>query len=166
MCFTWRQSCSEVWYQMSFVFLLQRNTFITFITCKYGLNPQYDGLYNQLWLTRFWSRKGGSRPPPPNENWTFLNLRIKITKNRHWTLLVNRIIARAPFWKMFWIRLCIYGIFLKIYSRYTLFFIGWDNTFYLGKGGGICYFSWVWRKMIILHKLTYSTYIVIVNTPK
>lgn len=29
------------------------------------------------------------------------------------------------------------GIFLKIYSRYTLFFIGWDNTFYLGKGGGV-----------------------------
>lgn len=82
-------------------------------------------------------QEGGIQTPP---QWKFNLFKFKITKNRHWTLLVNRIIARAPFWKMFWIRLCIYGIFLKIYSRYTLFYIGWDNTFYLGKGGGYMLF--------------------------
>lgn len=134
-----------------FLFLLQRN-----FQWKYGLHPQYDGLYDQLWLTRFWSRKGGIQTPPPsNENSTFLNLRIKITKNRHQTLLVNRIISWGPFWKMFWIRLCIYGIFLKIDSRHTLFFIG-NMRLFLG-GGGIFYFARVWRKMIILHVLIRPT---------
>lgn len=89
--------------------------------------------------------------PDENSNSTLhvFNLRIKITENRHRTLLISRIISRTLSWKMFWIRLCIYRIFLKFCSRYTLFFIGWDDTFFWGGVHAIC--ARVWRKMIIWH---------------
>lgn len=80
--------------------------------------------------------------PDPPFQWKFnlFNLRIKITKNRHQTLLVNRIISWGPFWKMFWIHLCIYGIFLKIDSRYTLFFFIERKRFFIWGGGGCILF--------------------------
>lgn len=111
-------------------------------------------------------QEGGIQTPPPsNENSTFLNLRIKITKNRHQTLLVNRIISWGPFWKMFWIRLCLYGIFLKIDSRYTLFFYRDDETFFFAGGGGYILFCPSLEEDDNFAR-TYSTYIVIVNTQK
>lgn len=89
----------------------------------------------------------------PDENSTLhvFNLRIKITENRHRTLLISRIISRTLSWKMFWICLCIYRIFLKFFSRYTLFFyrLGW--YFFLGGGGVHAICARVWRKMIIWH---------------
>lgn len=99
----------------------------------------------------------------PDENSTLhvFNLRIKITENRHRTLLISRIISRTLSWKMFWIRLCIYYISENFFSIYPIFYrVGW--YFFLGGGvHAIC--ARVWRKMIILH---YLTYIVIENNQK
>lgn len=69
----------------------------------------------------------------PDENSTLhvFNLRIKITENRHRTLLISRIISRTLSWKMFWIRLCIYYISENFFSIYPIFYrVGW--YFFLG----------------------------------
>lgn len=100
----------------------------------------------------------------PNENSTLhvFNLRIKITENRHRTLLTSRIISRTLSWKMFWIRLCIYYISENFFSIYPIFYrVGW--YFFFGGGGVHAICARVWRKMIILH---YLTYIVIENNQK
>lgn len=75
----------------------------------------------------------------PDENSTLhvFNLRIKITENRHRTLLISRIISRTLSWKMFWIRLCIYYISENFFSIYPIFYrVGW---YFFWGGGCTCY---------------------------